>query len=36
MLPLGEFPEIVRHDAPWFASVFSPEAFTQFQRYLSG
>ena len=36
MLPLVELPEIVRHYAPWFASVFSPEAFTQFQRYISG
>jgi hypothetical protein len=36
MLPLVELPEIVRHDAPWFASVFSPEAFAQFQRYISG
>jgi hypothetical protein len=36
MLPLVEIPEIVRHYAPWFASVFSPEAFIQFQRYVSG
>ena len=36
MLPLVEIPEIVRHYAPWFASVFSPEAFVQFQRYVSG
>ncbi len=36
MLPLVEVPEIVRHYAPFFASVFSPEAFTQFQRYVSG
>ena len=36
MLPLVEFPEIVRHYAPWFASVFSAEALVQFQRYLSG
>ena len=36
MLPLVELPEIVRHYAPWFASVFSPEAFVQFQRYISG
>lgn len=36
MLPLVELPEIVRHYAPWFASVFSPEAFAQFQRYISG
>ncbi len=36
MLPLVEIPEIVRHDAPFLTSVFSPEAFTQFQRYISG
>lgn len=36
MLPLVELPEIVRHYAPWFASVFSPEAFVQCQRYISG
>jgi DDE superfamily endonuclease len=36
MLPLVEIPEIVRHYASWFASVFSPEAFVQFQRYVSG
>jgi len=36
MLPLVEIPEIVRHYAPFFASVFSPEAFEQFQRYVSG
>jgi hypothetical protein len=35
MLPLVELPEIVRHYAPWFASVFSPEALTQFQRYIT-
>lgn len=36
MLPLVEIPELVRHYAPWCASVFSPEAFVQFQRYVSG
>ena len=36
MLPLVEFPEIVRHYAPWFKGVFSTEALVQFQRYLSG
>lgn len=36
MLPLVEIPEIVRHYAPWFAAVFSPDAFMQFQRYVSG
>ena len=36
MLPLVELPELVRHDAPWFASVFAPKAFAQFQRDISG
>ena len=36
MIPLVEIPEIVRHYAPFFESVFSPEAFQQFQRYVSG
>ena len=36
MLPLVEVPAMVRHYAPWFASVFSPDALAQFQRYVSG
>ncbi len=36
MLPVVEIPEIVRHYAPFFASVFSPDACAQFQRYVSG
>jgi hypothetical protein len=36
MLPLVELPRIVEHYAPHFNDVFSPEAFTQFQRYVSG
>ena len=36
MVPLVEIPEIVRHYAPFFEFVFSPEAFCQFQRYVSG
>jgi hypothetical protein len=36
MLPLVEIPDIVRHYAPFFESVFSAEAFVQFQRYVSG
>ena len=36
MIPLVEIPEIVRHFAPHFESVFSQEAFQQFQRYVSG
>lgn len=36
MIPLVEFPEIVRHYTPWFESVFSEEALVQFQRYVSG
>ena len=36
MLPLVEIPEIVRHYAAYFEPMFSPEAFQQFQRYVSG
>jgi hypothetical protein len=36
MLPLVDIPDIVQHYAPFFASVFSLQAFQQFQRYLSG
>jgi hypothetical protein len=36
MLPLVEIPEIVRHYASFFSSVFSKEALEQFQRYVSG
>ena len=36
MFPLIEFPELVQHYAPYFVDVFSPEAFIQFERYLSG
>jgi hypothetical protein len=36
MLPLVDIPDIVQHYAPFFASVFSPEALQQFQRYISG
>jgi hypothetical protein len=32
MLRVGEIPELVRHYAPLFAAVFSPDAFAQFQR----
>jgi hypothetical protein len=35
MLPLVEIPKLMRHYAPFFASVFSPDAFVQFQRYVS-
>ena len=36
MFPLVEFPELVRHYAPYFETVFSAEAFIEFERYLSG
>jgi len=36
MLPLVEVPELVRHYAPYFASVFSAEALVEFERYISG
>jgi DDE superfamily endonuclease len=36
MFPLVEFPELIRHYAPFFDGVFSAEAFIEFQRYISG
>ena len=36
MFPLVKLPKIVEHYAPYFASVFSDEAFIQFERYISG
>lgn len=36
MLPMVEVPEIVHHYAPFFESVFSPDASKQFERYISG
>ena len=36
MIPLVEFPALVQHYAPHFERVFSPEAFVQFKRYISG
>ena len=36
MLPLVELSGIVQHYAPWFETLFSPEALVQFQRYVSG
>jgi hypothetical protein len=36
MFPLVEFPELVQHYAPFFEKVFSPEAFIEFERYISG
>jgi hypothetical protein len=36
MVPLVEFPELVQHYAPYFEPVFSPEAFIEFERYVSG
>ena len=36
MLPMVEFPELVQHYAPFFADVFSAEAFIEFERYISG
>ena len=35
-LPCVESPERVRHDAPWFAAVFSPAAVAPFQREVRG
>jgi hypothetical protein len=36
MIPLVAFPEVVRRYAPFFADVFSAEAFIEFKRYISG
>ena len=36
MTPLVEFPELVKHYAPYFADLFSEEAFVEFERYISG
>src|SRR5712692_3904268 len=36
MFPLVACPELVQHYAPFFKSVFSAEAFIEFERYISG
>ena len=36
MIPLVEFPELVQHYAPYFADLFSEDAFVEFERYISG
>ena len=36
MIPLVAFPEVVERYAPFFADVFSAEAFIEFKRYISG
>jgi hypothetical protein len=36
MIPLVEFPQIVQIYAPFFETVFNPEAFIEFKRYISG
>jgi hypothetical protein len=36
MIPLVEFPELVKHYAAFFREVFSADAFLEFQRYVSG
>jgi hypothetical protein len=36
MYPLVEFPELVKHYAHFFETVFSAEAFIEFERYISG
>jgi len=36
MYSLVEFPELVKHYAPFFQEVFSEEAFIEFERYVSG
>ncbi len=36
MYPLVELPLLVQHYAPFFAGVFSADAFIEFERYVSG
>ncbi len=36
MVPLVQFPKLVQHFAPAFQEVFSPDAFIEFERYVSG
>lgn len=36
MIPLVELPKIVEHYGEHYTAVFSPEAFIEFQRYVSG
>jgi len=36
MFPLVDFPTLVKHYAPYFYEVFSPEAFIEFEHYISG
>lgn len=36
MLPLIDFPTLVKHYAPYFKEVFSPQALIEFERYISG
>jgi hypothetical protein len=36
MFPMVEFPTLVEHYAPFFRKIFSPAAFIEFKRYISG
>jgi len=36
MFPLVDFPTLVKHYASFFKQVFSPQAFIEFKRYISG
>ncbi len=36
MFPRVKFPELVKHYVPHFSSVFSAEAWVEFERYISG
>lgn len=36
MIPVVDFPELVQRYAPYFADLFSEEAFVEFERYISG
>ncbi len=35
MFPLVEFPELIQQYAPYFADVFSADAFIEFERYIT-
>lgn len=36
MIPLVEYPELVKHYAPHFKGLFGEEAYEHFQKYISG
>jgi hypothetical protein len=36
MIPMVTYPEVVEHYAPYYADVFSADAWVEFKRYISG